>query len=292
MKIGLFAPLSNPFATPEYVATLGRAAEERGFHSLWVAEHVVLFDEYASQYPYSSTGKIPAPAESGIIDPFIALSFLAATTKKIRLGTGICLVPQRNPVYTAKEVASLDYLSNGRVDFGVGIGWLKEEFDALGVSFEERGARTRAYLEVMRRLWRDPVSAYEGKFYSLPASRQFPKPVQQPHPPIHFGGESDPALKRVADVGQGWYGFSIGPDETAERIAHLDGLLKARGRKRDEIEISISPYMKPTDLDLVKRYAEVGVNQVIVLVLAPSGDDLKKALDDLAHRLVEPARRI
>jgi probable F420-dependent oxidoreductase len=292
MKIGLFAPLTNPFATPDYVTTLGQAAEERGFHSLWVAEHVVLFDSYASQYPYSSTGKIPTAGDSGMIDPFVALSFLAATTKKIRLGTGICLVPQRNPVYTAKEVGSLDYLSNGRVDFGVGVGWLKEEFDALGVPFEERGARTRAYLKVMQRLWSDPVSQYDGKFYKLASCRQYPKPVQQPHPPIHFGGESDAALKRVADVGQGWYGFSIGPEETAERLKHLDGLLKARGRKREEIEVSISPYMKPADLDLVKGYAEVGVNQVIVLVIAANGDDLKKALDDLANRIVEPARRI
>lgn len=286
MKIGLFAPLSNPFATPEYLHTLGAAAEERGFHSLWVAEHVVLFDEYRSQYPYASDGKIPAPPDSGIIDPFIALSFLAATTKKIRLGTGICLVPQRNPVYTAKEVASLDHLSGGRVDFGVGIGWLKEEFDSLAVPFERRGARTRAYLEVMRRLWLDPVSRYEGEFYQLLPCRMYPKPVQQPHPPIHFGGESDPALKRVADVGQGWYGFSIGPEETAERLEHLDGMLKARGRKRAEIEVSISPYMKPTDLDLVKRYRDVGVDQVIVLVLALSGEELKKSLDELADRIV------
>jgi probable F420-dependent oxidoreductase len=282
MKIGLFAPLTNPFATPEYITALGRAAEERGFHSLWVAEHVVLFDEYASHYPYSPTGKIPAPSGSGIIDPFVALSFLAATTRKIRLGTGICLVPQRNPVYTAKEVASLDYLSNGRVDFGVGVGWLKEEFDALAVPFERRGARTRAYLKVMQRLWQDDVSKYRGEFYDLAACRQYPKPVQRPHPPIHFGGESDAALKRVADVGQGWYGFSIGAEETAERLRHLDGLLKARGRKRADIEVSISPYMKPASLDLVKGYRDVGVDQVIVLVLAPSVDDLHQALDDLA----------
>jgi probable F420-dependent oxidoreductase len=292
MKIGLFAPLSSPFASAEYLLALGPAAEERGFHSLWLAEHVVLFDRYGSQYPYSPDGKIPAPPESGIVDPFVALSFLAATTRKIRLGTGICLVPQRNPVYTAKEVASLDYLSGGRVDFGVGIGWLAEEFATLAVPFERRGARTRAYLEVMRRLWCDAVSEYEGEFYTLPACRQYPKPLQQPHPPIHFGGESDPALERVADLGQGWYGFSIDPDQTAERLRHLDALLAKRGRKRAEIEVSICPYMKPADLDLVKRYRDAGVDQVIVLALAPSGDELKRALDGLADRVVEKARRM
>jgi alkanesulfonate monooxygenase SsuD/methylene tetrahydromethanopterin reductase-like flavin-dependent oxidoreductase (luciferase family) len=183
-------------------------------------------------------------------------------------------------------------LSGGRVDFGIGIGWLREEFDALNVPFERRGARTDEYLAVMKSLWQDEVSEHRGELYDLPPCRMYPKPVQQPHPPIHFGGESDAALKRVADVGQGWYGFSIGPEETAERLKHLDGLLKARGRKREEIEVSISPYMKPADLDLVKGYAEVGVNQVIVLVIAANGDDLKKALDDLANRIVEPARRI
>jgi probable F420-dependent oxidoreductase len=195
MKVGLFAPLGNPFATPEYVSAFGRAADERGFHSLWVAEHVVLFDDYASQYPYAADGKIPAGGESGIYEPFTALAYLAAVTSRIRLGTGICLVPQRNPVYTAKEVAAVDWLSNGRLDFGVGVGWLREEFDAVAVPFERRGARTREYIEVMRRLWEDPVSEHHGEFYDLPACRQYPKPVQQPHPPIHVGGESDPALR-------------------------------------------------------------------------------------------------
>jgi probable F420-dependent oxidoreductase len=127
------------------------------------------------------------------------LAFLAAHTARVRLGTGICLVPQRNPVYTAKEVATVDWLSGGRFDFGVGVGWLAEEFRALDVAFERRGDRCREYLDVMRRLWCDSVSAFAGSFYDLPASRQYPKPVQQPHPPICFGGESDAAMRRVAD---------------------------------------------------------------------------------------------
>lgn len=183
MRIGIFVPLGNPFATPEYVRVLGRQAEALGFASIWVAEHVVLFDSYASRYPYAADGRIPAGGESGFLDPFAALSFLAAVTDRIRLGTGICLVPQRNPVYTAKDVASVDVLSNGRLDFGVGIGWLAEEFQALNVPFERRAQRTRSYLEVMRRLWCDPVSAYEDEFYRLNACRQYPKPIQQPHPP-------------------------------------------------------------------------------------------------------------
>jgi len=292
MQIGLFTPVGNPFATPEYLRVLGRAAEERGFHSLWVAEHVVLFDDYASRYPYAADGRIPARGEAGFLDPFEALAFLAAVTSRIRLGTGICLVPQRNPVYTAKEVATLDWLSGGRFDFGVGVGWLAEEFAALEVPFEERGARCRAYLEVMRRLWTDPVSSYESEFYRLPACRQYPKPVQQPHPPIHFGGESDAALRRVADLGQGWYPFSITPDEVTERLARLDGLLARRGRSRKDVAVSICPYLRPGDLDLVKRYRDAGVDQVIVMLLAMSVDELRQGMDAVSSAIVEPARRL
>ena len=222
-------PLVAPLATPEFVATLGREAEAQGFDSLWLAEHVVLFDEHASRYPYAADGRFPANGESGFLDPFGALGFLAGVTSRIRLGTGICLVPQRNPVYVAKEVATADWLSGGRVDFGVGVGWLAEEFEAVEAPFAERGLRCRSYLAVCKRLWRDPVSAYEDRFYRLPACRAYPKPVQQPHPPIHFGGESDAALERVADLGQGWYGFSLDPEAFAERVRRLDALLARAG---------------------------------------------------------------
>src|SRR5262245_2184968 len=221
MRIGLFTPVGNPFATPEYMQALGAGTEERGFHSLWVAEHVVLFDEYESRYPYAEDGRIPARGDAGFLDPFEALAFLAAGTKTLRLGTGICLVPQRNPVYTAKEVASVDWLSAGRLDFGVGVGWLAEEFRACATPFARRGDRSRAYLEVMRRLWCDDVSEYHGEFYDLPACRQYPKPIQRPHPPIHFGGESDAALRRVADLGQGWYPFNLEPEALASRLRDL-----------------------------------------------------------------------
>jgi probable F420-dependent oxidoreductase len=292
MEIGLFAPVGNPFGTAGYLRTLGVEAEARGFHSLWMAEHVVLFDDYRSRYPYAADGRIPAGGESGFLDPFDALAFLAAVTSRIRLGTGICLVPQRNPVYTAKEVATVDWLSQGRFDFGVGVGWLAEEFEALQVPFEDRGARCRAYLEVMRRLWCEPVSSYEGPFYRLAPCRQYPKPVQQPHPPVHFGGESDAALRRVADLGQGWYPFSLTPDALVARLRRLEGLLAARGRARRDVRVSVCPYLQPADLDLVKRYRDAGADQVILLVFAAAPDDLRGALDRLAEGIVEPARRL
>jgi probable F420-dependent oxidoreductase len=292
MRIGLFAPLANPIATPDYLRTLGPAAEERGFHSIWVAEHVVLFDDYASRYPYAPDGRIPAGGESGILEPFSSLAFLAATTGNIRLGTGICLVPQRNPLYTAKQVANLDWISGGRFDFGVGVGWLAEEFEACGTPFERRGARCRSYLEALKRLWCDPVSSYRDEFVSLPACRQYPKPVQKPHPPIHFGGESDAALQRVADLGQGWYGFDQLPQDLPPRLSKLDDLLAKRGRARAEIQVSVSPYMKPVDFDAIQRYADLGVDQVILLVLAGGRDDLLGRLDAIAEKLVGPARSL
>lgn len=290
MKVGLFAPLANPWATPEYMATLASGAEERGFDSIWVAEHVVLFDEYASQYPYAADGKIPAGGSSGIFEPFTAMSFLAAHSSTIRLGTGICLVPQRNPVYTAKEVAACDWLSGGRVDFGVGIGWLAEEFYAVDAPFEKRAERTREYLDVMKTLWCDETSEFHGTYYDLPACRQYPKPVQQPHPPIHFGGESDAALRRVADIGQGWYGFNVDPEELPGHFARLDGFLDAAGRARNEIEVSICPYIKGIDTDKAKRYADSGIDRLIVLALGGTPDALLGALDDLVTQVVEPTR--
>jgi probable F420-dependent oxidoreductase len=292
MQIGLFTTTTNPVATPEYLHALAAGAEARGFHSLWVAEHVVLFDEYASAYPYSADGRIPAGGEVGFLDPFATLAFLAAATTRIRLGTGICLVPQRNPVYTAKDVATVDWLSCGRFDFGVGIGWLAEEFGALQMPFEHRGSRCHAYLDVMRRLWCDPVSAYEGEFYRLPACRQYPKPIQQPHPPIYFGGESDAALRRVAIDGQGWYPFGIEPDALAARLADLDRLLVERDRSRNDVRVVVCPYLRPADLDLVKRYRDVGAAEVVLLLFAGKPDELARSLDHLVETIVEPARAL
>ena len=191
------------------------------------------------------------------------------------------LLPQRNPVYTAKEVATLDWLSNGRVDFGIGVGWLEEEFNAVNVPWPQRGRRTDEYLEVLRTLWTDETSAYEGEFYSLNPCQMFPKPVQQPHPPIHIGGESDAALARVARAGQGWHTFNRPPEDLAEPLATLDGLLAEEGRTRSDVTITVCPYFQPLDADIAGRYAEAGVDAVAALLLPFSEDDVVKAMDDL-----------
>ena len=286
MKVGAFVPFGTLNATAEYLRTVGPGLEERGFESVWVAEHVVMFDDYDSRYPYADDGRFPGGGDTGLLEPLTALTYLAAVTDTIRLGTGICLVAQRNPVYTAKQVVDLDVLSGGRVDFGVGVGWLREEFDVVAMPFEDRGARAREHLEVMKELWVNETASYKGTFYDLPPCSLYPKPVQQPHPPIHFGGETTAALRRAADLGQGWYGFNRTPDEVPEALARLDRLLEERGRSRDDFEISVCPYFKGIDRDALRRYEDLGVDRVIGLVFGFDRDTFLTAADELAEELL------
>src|SRR5215207_8006878 len=292
MKIGTFVPFVSNYATPAHVIDVARRADELGFHSIWAPEHVLLFDEYASRYPYTEDGRLRMGSDGGVLEPLNLLAFIAGATSRIRLGTGICLVPQRNPVYTAKEVATVDYLSGGRVDFGIGIGWLAEEFAALGVPWERRAQRTRAYIEVMRRLWCDPVSEYDGEFYHLPPSRQFPKPVQQPHPPVHFGGESDAALRRVADVGQGWFGYALLPAAAAERIERLTEMLEQRGRRREDVFITVAPNVREVDEAMIEEYRRAGVDQLNVPARGRTAEAYLDYLRRLGETLIRPAATV
>jgi probable F420-dependent oxidoreductase len=291
MDIGLFVPLSAFNASAEFLRTLGPAVEERGFESIWVAEHVVLFDDYASQYPYSPDGKFPGGGDVGLLEPLTALTYLSAVTDRVRLGTGICLVPQRNPVYTAKQVADLDLLSGGRVDFGIGIGWLKEEFDALNVPFAKRGQRTDEYLQVMTALWTEETSSFAGELYQLSPCRLYPKPVQTPHPPIHVGGESDAAMRRAARFGQGWFTFNRLPDGLPAAFASLDAHLAAVGRSRadQDFMVSLCPYFNPITPAAVESYAAAGVDRLIAVCFAFGRDDLLSTLDRLVTEVLEPA---
>jgi probable F420-dependent oxidoreductase len=290
MDVGVFVPLGNGNASPEVLRAVGRETEERGFESIWVPEHVVLFDDYESAYPYSPDGRFPGGADSGMLEPLQALTFLAAVTDRVRLGTGICLVPQRNPVYTAKAVTDLDSLSAGRVDFGVGVGWLREEFEAVAMPFEQRGQRTDEHLQVMKSLWCDDVSEFHGDLYDLDPCRMYPKPVQAPHPPIHVGGESDAAMRRVARHGQGWFSFNRLPADLPEPLTRLDAALEAEGRSREDVVLSVSPYFNPTTPQLVEEYAALGVDRLIVLCLAFDVDTLRSQLDGIVADVLEPSR--
>jgi probable F420-dependent oxidoreductase len=282
MKIGLQSAFSGA-TPPELIADFGGIAEERGFHSLWVPEHVVFFPEYASQYPYSADGKIPGNPD-GTMEPLTALTFLAAHTQTLRLGTGICLVPQRNPVYLAKQVADVDYLSKGRLDFGIGVGWLREEFEALDVPWERRGARTRECISVMKTLWCDEVSSFKGEFYNLPECLQNPKPVQRPHPPLFFGGESHAALRRVAEIGQGWFGYNLAPNELAAHLNTLDGFLADAGRSRADIQVYVGPRGGRVDSASLDELRERGVDQVILPIFGRDRDSVARRADAIAEQ--------
>ncbi len=281
MDFDVWLPTANPFATPEYLAAVAREAEARGVHAIWVGEHVVTFEHYASKYPYAEDGQAPIPPGSGLLEPFTTLAFLAALTTTARLGTAMVLLPQRNPVYTAKEVATVDWLSHGRVDLGVGVGWLREEFEAVAVPWERRGARTDEYLEVLHTLWCEDPSSFTGEHYTLAPCNLHPKPVQDPHPPIHIGGESEPAMRRVARVGQGWHTFNRAPDELPDALARLDILLADQGRSRAEVTITVCPYFKPLDAPITEQYAEAGADAVSALLFAMSAEDVPAAFEAL-----------
>lgn len=284
-------PLGGKTASAGYVRTLGTALEERGVESLWLAEHNVLFDhdDYDSNYPYTDGGRFPGQSDGALFDPLTALGFIAGATTTLRLGTGILVVPQRNPVLTAKQVADVDVLSGGRVEFGVGVGWLREEFEALGASFERRGARTDEYLEVMQSCWTEKVSRYEGRYYSMRPSRFNPKPVQKPYPPVHVGGESDAALRRVARFGQGWYSLNRKPEEFAGAFARLEPMLAERGRSRADITVTVCPGLRDIGKGDIERYRDAGVDRVVVEVVAKDEERLLRALDRVAVDVVRPS---
>jgi probable F420-dependent oxidoreductase len=216
MHFGLFSINAYTAIEPRTAARLARAAEAAGFESLWGGEHVVLPDPQAPPSPM-------APTEP-ILDPSIALTFAAAHTTRVRLGTGIIILPQRNPLVLAKELASLDVLSAGRLIVGIGVGYLEPEFRALGAPFKDRGAVADEYLAAIRAIWGDAKPSYQGRFVSFANVQAHPRPVQRPHPPFVIGGRTAPAFRRAVSQGHGWYGFGLDLDATRRA---LDGLRAA-----------------------------------------------------------------
>ncbi len=259
MKFGTFITRQRGDA----IAADVRQAERLGFESAWIPEHLIMPVKQASAYPYTADGRFPAPPDAPFHDPLLALAYVAALTTRIRLATGIFVLPLRNAFATAKAIATLDHLSQGRVIFGVGIGWLKEEFAAVGMKFEDRALRTREYLELMIELWSKSDPLYQGKTVATQGMKFMPKTIQQPHPPIVFGGTSEPALKRAVKLGDGWYGIAHSLDETRSLISRLGEYARAAGRTRP-IEITLSLRTgKPLTAADVRRLAELGVDRTL-----------------------------
>ena len=281
MKVGVFGTFMSPICTPDVVRDVGQRVEAAGLDSLWMGEHVVLFDEMEFPYPASKDGRIPVPEGGGLLDTVATFGFLANATSTLRLGTGITLISQRHPLYTAKEFATLDWLSNGRVDFGVGVGWCKEEVIASGFGWEDRGPRSDEFLDLIKRLWTEELVAYEGRFFNLPqACRLDPKPVQAEFP-VLVGGHSRPAFRRAATYGTGWYGFALTPEQTAPLLAQLDEALARAGRSRDGFEIIITP-ARESDADF-EAFAQMGVDRLVLHMGSQAPARLEARLSDLAQ---------
>ena len=293
MKVGLFVPLGNGNANAEILRTLGREAEDRGFESIWVAEHVVMFDDYESQYPYAADGRFPGGGDTGLLEPLTALTYLAAVTDRIRLGTGICLVPQRNPVYTAKQVVDLDNLSGGRVDFGIGVGWLKEEFDVVAAPFAQRGARTDEYLQVMRSaLDRRPV-VVQGRALRRSASAACTRsPCSSRTRRSTSAARPTPRCAASPGTARAGTPSTASPRTSTSRWPASTSCSPPRAESGDDIELTVCPYLQPLGDGAVERYRERGVDRLVMLCLAFDVDLLDEPARHAGHQGPRTRRRL
>lgn len=289
MKIGLIGFNINASNGSEIIEA-AQLAEAAGVESLWTFEHVMIPLDYQSKYPYTADGKMGVAPETNMVDPLIALSVLAAATKTIRLGTGVNILPQANPLFLAKQAASLDFVSNGRLMLGLGLGWLEEEFNAMGVPFRSRGHRHDDYLQAMRKVWSGDVVEHESEYLSWHGFKSYPLPIQTPLP-IIIGGSKGKAFERIAKYAQGWYAPSAGLAEFSAHKAALDAACVEFGRDPSEIEIS-TMWIPQMQGELVDAYAQAGVDRLIVPMAALAGvgntvqDQISKFGDEVMSKFV------
>jgi probable F420-dependent oxidoreductase len=283
MRVGLHALGIGDGARPEVIRAVAVAAEAAGFSRLWAGEHVVLVDQPTSHYPYSADGRIAIPADANWLDPLLGLTFAAAVTTTIELATGILLLPEHNPVVAAKQAATLDVLSGGRLTLGVGIGWSAEEFAALGVPFARRAQRTAEYIAAMRVLWSDDPASFSGEFTRFDAVRVNPKPVRDHRIPIVLGGNGDASLARVAALADGWYGFNLALADVAGRLTVLTEQCDRRSRRLRDLTVAVA--LSDGTPDVIGDLAALGVTE-LVLVASPPADPSAASpwVQDLASR--------
>ena len=259
MRIGVCSANSGPYTTRDMLVRLSEAAEEVGIESIWVSEHLVVPDP---RRPPSNMD----PSDP-ILDPVTSLAFLAARTRSVRLGTGIIVLPLRNPLILAKQLATVDVLSGGRLMVGIGVGYVEREFDALDAPFGDRGARTEEYLAAIRAIWTEPHPAFNGAMVSFEGVQAFPHPVQQPHPPIVMGGYAPPVMRRTIREADGWYGWGMDLQATAHHLEVLREITSRaqRGEGLGRLEITITP---PDDVDVetAARYAALGVDRLNLML--------------------------
>ena len=264
VEYGLMLPGAGPLATSEALLSVATLAESLGFDSLWVTDHIAIPTQSTSAYPYSVDHKPPWPTTIAYLDAFTVLGWVGAVTRRVRLGISVLVLPMRPPLIVAKTVATLDYLTGGRMILGVGAGWLKEEFDLLGQPFARRGRRMKEAIRILRACWAsDPVS-FDGDFFRLPTFGMDPKPPQGARLPVLGGGEGDVALRRVAEVCDGWHPLNLTPDQYGERLATLKRYLAEAGRSMDDLLLTARPGRNAAWTPaLVSQYAALGVRMLV-----------------------------
>lgn len=310
MKVGITCGGIGPYATGEFIRNSAIAAEEAGFSHYLMPDHVVQFAEYPeSDYPYAggSGQESPEPTDDAplhfdddtyanqdprhpLIDPVMGMAWAAAATSTLEVGSNILVLPQRNPVFLAKTIATLDSFSNGRVLLGVGAGWAKEEFDAVGVDFHRRGSRTNEAIEAMRALWGQEYSSYSGEHFNFANACSFPKPAREGGVPILIGGESKAAMRRIARLGDGWLPYNMPVEEAAQMIGELRDMTKAEGRDPDGLRIIKIVYSN-ANIDDLKRYRNAGVTEFNMATsgeIPASGPGLETKFGEFAETVVGP----
>jgi probable F420-dependent oxidoreductase len=288
MKFGLRLPGAGPFAGPEAITAFARRAEELGFHSLWMTDHIALPTEVATRYPYREDGKFFWAPETPYLDTILVLTWASAATERIELGTSVLIASWHHPVNTAKAFATLDVLNGGRTVVGIGTGWMKEQFEILGAPFETRGARTTEYIKLLKHLWTEDTIDFHGEHFDFSGFKFYPKPVRKPSIPIWSGGKSTGVLKRVAAAADGWHPLYISPEELERKLKELEGYLADEGRTLDEITLSARPVTQAKlDQDTVDHNAGLGVELLIAdtsfehETLAGVLDEVSRLADDL-----------
>jgi len=286
MRFGITAPYRmGPLETGEYAAAFARLVEEAGFESVWAVEHVVMCVAVESVYPYDPSGRSPFSADTVQPDPLVWLTYVAAATTRLRLGTAVLILPQHNPVILAKTPASLDRLSGGRLMLGVGVGWVQEEAIAVGSSFGDRGRRANEYIRAMRALWSQPVASFEGEFVRFSEVVSEPRPVRAGGVPIHVGGHSPAAARRAGRLGDGFYPLGVDPDSLGDLLGTMGDAARDAGRDPSAIEITCSGPARP---ELARRHRDAGIDRMVVF--PPTGDLGKLAgfLDTFRRDAIEP----
>ena len=286
MKFGLMAPYQlAPVEDGAFAADLGRCAEDMGFESIWAVDHVVMCPDYKSKYPYDPSGRSPFGENVIQPDPLIWLTWVASATTTLKLGTGILILPLRNPTVLAKEVASLDRLSGGRLLLGIGVGWVEEESDAVGVDFHNRGRRCDEYVEAMRALWNEPVSSYQGQHVAFENVVSRPEPVSPGGVPILVGGHSAAAAKRAGRLGDGFFPLGVFGPELDELLAIMAESAREAGRDPSEIEVTA---VGGPDRGFAEACQAQGVTRFLI---SPSSGDLgeiRSSLEDFRKNVMEP----